>query len=110
MLAALCLPLIVGSSVQDNRAYEFLSYKDTVFAVVIRNVWVDSSASTVFPNYPIDLVTIGLKFARGPVRAIPEGWDGKASCFNVACEDFDHVMGWKVDARFPRLAVLNTHK
>jgi hypothetical protein len=102
MLSTLVLVLI-SSGARQGRAFTFLSYQDTVFAIRQRGVWTQPTKLTELPGNEVKLVQIGLS----PSNIVRSGrmepsWDSRAECFNVACEDFEHVMGWSVDPRYPR--------
>jgi hypothetical protein len=105
MLPTLCL-VLVGSLARQARAFAFLSFQDTIFAVKnreSRNSWTNPSLSTDLPRGNIELSGLGLNSVRTRKEAILENWDSTASCWTLACEDFDEVMGWSVEPRYPRL-------
>lgn len=87
---------------KQDRAFSFLSYKDTIFAIRERNTWTATPRLTEFPSASIELEVLGIGRISGRYPAAIEGYDTKAGCYNVACEDFEHVMGWLADPRFPR--------
>jgi hypothetical protein len=99
---SVCLLALLSAQIQ-NRPISFLSYKDTIFAIRNRNSWSTPTArATEFTSDSVELESLGLDAKRGTYQGSMEGWDPKTQCFNVACEDFDHVMSWLANPRFPR--------
>ena len=92
---------VLNKHLQD-RPFSFLSYKDTIFAIPARNSWTNPvPRATEFPEKSIDLLALGLDATGKTYSAKMEGWDLRTLSFNVACEDFEHVLAWRVNPRFP---------
>ncbi len=97
------LSFVLASTLRaQTRAFSFLSFQDTIFAIRKRGGWGAPTRDTEFPREQLELAGLGLSSVKFRSTAFVEPWSSKTASWMVACEDFDEVMSWCVEPHYPR--------